>query len=57
MRRQPFGLMLVAGGALAGVAARAGQGQDFSKVEIKAARVAGNDRGDGESDRAIACGC
>ena len=42
MRRQLFGLMLVASGALAGVAARGGQGQDFSKVEIKATKVAGN---------------
>ncbi len=42
MRRQLFGLMLVVGGALAGVAARAGQGQDFLKVEIKATKVAGN---------------
>jgi cyclase len=42
MRRLLFGLMLVVSGALAGVAARAGQGQDFSKVEIKATKVAGN---------------
>jgi glyoxylase-like metal-dependent hydrolase (beta-lactamase superfamily II) len=34
--------MLVVGGVLAGVAARGGQGQDFSKVEIKATKVAGN---------------
>ena len=42
MRRQLFSLMLVGGGALAGLAARGGQGQDFSKVEIKATKVAGN---------------
>src|SRR5258705_3602317 len=42
MRRQVFSLMLVGGGALAGLAARGGQGQDFSKVEIKATKVAGN---------------
>jgi cyclase len=42
MRRQLFTLMLVGGGALAGLAARGGQGQDFSKVEIKATKVAGN---------------
>src|SRR3981189_925099 len=42
MRRQLFSLMLIGGGALAGLAARGGQGQDFSKVEIKATKVAGN---------------
>ena len=42
MRRQLFSLMLVGGWALAGLAARGGQGQDFSKVEIKATKVAGN---------------
>src|SRR5258706_12537429 len=42
MRRQLFSLMLVGGGALAGLAKRGGQGQDFSKVEIKASKVAGN---------------
>src|SRR5882672_10211559 len=42
MRRQLVSLMLVGGGALAGVAARAGQGQDFLKVELKATKVAGN---------------
>src|ERR1700716_1892067 len=42
MRRQLFSLMLVGGGALAGLVARGGQGQDFSKVEIKATKVAGN---------------
>jgi cyclase len=42
MRRQLFTLMLVGGGALAGLATRGGQGQDFSKVEIKATKVAGN---------------
>src|SRR5258705_8681379 len=42
MRRQVFSLMLVGSGALAGLAARGGQGQDFSKVEIKATKVAGD---------------
>ena len=42
MRRQLFGLMLVVSAALAGPATRGGQGQDFSKVEIKATKVAGN---------------
>ncbi len=42
MRRQLFSLMLIGGGALAGLAARGGQGQDFSKVEMKATKVAGN---------------
>jgi len=42
MRRQLFGLMLVGSAALAGPVARGGQGQDFSKVEIKATKVAGN---------------
>jgi hypothetical protein len=39
MRRQLFSWMLVASGVLA---ARGGQEQDFSKVEIKATKVAGN---------------
>ncbi len=42
MRRQLFSLMLVGGWALAGLAARGGQGQDFSKEEIKATKGAGN---------------
>src|SRR3981189_2440667 len=42
MRRQLFSLMVVGGGALAGLATRGGQGQDFSKVEIKATKVSGN---------------
>jgi len=42
MRGLLVALMLVAGMVLAGPAARGGQGQDFSKVEIKATKVAGN---------------
>jgi cyclase len=42
MRRQLFGLMLAGSTALAGSGASGGQGQDFSKVEIKATKVAGN---------------
>jgi glyoxylase-like metal-dependent hydrolase (beta-lactamase superfamily II) len=42
MRGLLVGLMLVGSAALAGPAARGGQGQDFSKVEIKATKVAGN---------------
>jgi glyoxylase-like metal-dependent hydrolase (beta-lactamase superfamily II) len=42
MRRQLFGLMLAGSGALAGLGARGGQDQDFSKVEIKATKVSGN---------------
>jgi len=42
MRRLLFGLMLVGSAALTGPAAKGGQGQDFSKVEIKATKVAGN---------------
>ena len=41
MRGLLFGLMLVVGSAFAALAAR-GQGQDFSKVEIKATKVSGN---------------
>jgi cyclase len=42
MRGLLVGLMLLGGVALAGPAARGGQGQDFTKVEIKATKVAGN---------------
>jgi cyclase len=42
MRGLLVALMLVAGMALTGPATRGGQGQDFSKVEIKATKVAGN---------------
>jgi len=42
MRRQLCGLMLVGTATLAGPAVRGGQQQDFSKVEIKATKVAGN---------------
>jgi cyclase len=42
MRRQLLGWMLVGSGVLAGTPARGGQERDFSKVEIKATKVAGN---------------
>src|SRR5712664_628139 len=42
MRGLLVGLMLVGSAALTGPAAKGGQGQDFSKVEIKATKVAGN---------------